>query len=74
MPFKSPLGFYDNRVDKGITWTDGPGTSIFRCEVQLEGQRPMKVELRALNSRQAKSFAQRRWGKEVQITMLGKVR
>ena len=74
MPAKSTLGFYDNRVYKGITWTDGPGTSIYRCEVQLAGQRPMKVQLRALNSRQAKSFAQRRWGKEAQITMLGKVR
>lgn len=74
MPAKSPLGFYDNRVDRDITWTDGPATSLFRCEVQIEGQRPMKVVLRALNSRQAKSFAVRRWGKEAQIKMLGKVR
>jgi hypothetical protein len=74
MPPKSPLGFYDNRIDKGRTWTDGPGTSIFRCEVQIEGQRPLKVQLRAVNSSQAKAFAQRRWGKESQIKMLGKVR
>jgi len=74
MPFKSPLGFYDNRVDKGITWTDGPGTAIFRCEVQVAGQRPMKVELRAVSSSQAKAFAQRRWGKDAIIKMQGRVR
>jgi hypothetical protein len=34
----------------------------------------MKVGLRALNSRQAKGFAQRRWGKEAQITLLGRKR
>ena len=74
MPFKSPLGFYDNRVDKGITWTDGPGTAIFRCEVQIQGQRPMRVQLRAVSSSQAKAFAQRRWGKDAIVKMQGKVR
>lgn len=73
MPFKSSQG-YDNLPDKGVTWTDGPATSLFRCEVQLEGQRPMKVALRALNSQQAKAFAVRRWGKDALIKMLGKVR
>lgn len=74
MPFKSPLGFYDKQVDRDVTWADGPATSLFRCEVQIQGQRPMKVQLRALNSRQAKAFAVRRWGKDAQIKMLGKVR
>lgn len=74
MPAKSPLGFYDNQVDRGVTWTDGPATSLFRCEVRIQGQRPMAVQLRALNSSQARAFAVRRWGKEAQIKMLGKVR
>ena len=74
MPAKLPLGFYDNEFDKGRTWTDGPGTSIFRCEVQLEGQRPMRVGLRAINSSQAKAFALRRWGKDAIVKMLGPVR
>ena len=74
MPFKSPLGFYDNRVDRGVTWMDGPATHLFRCEVQIEGQRPMKVMIRALDSRQARAFAVRRWGKEAKIKMLGKAR
>lgn len=74
MPFKSPLGFYDNRVDRGVTWTDGPATLLFRCEVQIAGQRPMQAQIRALNSRQARQFAVRRWGKEAQIKMLGRVR
>lgn len=74
MPFKKAFGVYDNRVDRNMTWTDGPGTHLFRCYVQLAGQPPLMVQLRALNWRQAKAFAWRRWGKDAIVKMLGKVR
>ena len=73
-PFKKAFGVYDNRVDRNTTWTDGPGTHLFRCYVQLAGQPPLKVQLRAHNWRQAKAFAWRRWGKDAIVKMLGKVR
>lgn len=73
MPFKKAFGVYDNRVDRNTTWTDGPGTHLFRCYVQLAGQPPLMVQLRAHNWRQAKAFAWRRWGKDAIVKMLGKV-
>ena len=74
MPFKKAFGVYDNRVDRNTTWTDGPGTHLFRCYVQIAGQPPLMVQLRAHNWRQAKAFAWRRWGKDAIVKMLGKVR
>ncbi len=74
MPFKKAFGVYDNRVDRNTTWTDGPGTHLFRCYVQLAGQPPLMAQLRAHNWRQAKAFAWRRWGKDAIVKMLGKVR
>lgn len=71
---KQAMGFYDNEPDRGKTWIDGPATSLYRCQVLIPGQRPMTACVRAINSRQAKLFASRRWGPEAEIKMLGKWR
>jgi hypothetical protein len=65
---------YDNRPDRGQTWTDGAGTKLFRFDVKLPGQPAMRVTIRGIDARQAKRFALARWGSDAQIKGLGEVR
>lgn len=58
---RSPLGFYDNRPEKGITWTDGPGTQLYAYEAHFPGTLPMKGTIRAHDRWEAKRFIKARW-------------
>jgi hypothetical protein len=58
---RSPLGFYDNRPEKGITWTDGPSTRLFLYEARFPGTLPMKGTIRAHDKREAGRFIKARW-------------
>lgn len=56
-----PFCFHDNRPDKGISWTDGPGTKFFTYEAAFPGMLAMKGTIRAHDRWEAKRFIKARW-------------